>query len=79
MEVQLSAVGLAMIPIVMALVSVAKLYVDSRYAPLISLALGIAGALLIPSVSLFGSALLGGIVIGLSASGAYSGAKATFA
>lgn len=73
--VVLSANAIAVVPIVVALTSLAKMYIDSRWAPLISLALGIASAFVVPSVAFFGSPLLGGIVIGLAASGLYSGAK----
>lgn len=65
---------LALVPIVLGLVSVAKMYLDSKWAPLLSLVFGIAGAFLFPSLTL-GETIVGGIVVGLSASGLYSGAK----
>lgn len=70
---ELSMRGLALVPVVVAFTSVVKLYVDSYWAPLISLGLGVCGALLVGGVTFLDSAILGGIVVGLMASGLYSG------
>lgn len=75
---QLSASSLALVPVVVGLVAVAKIYIDSRYAPLLSLVLGVAGAFLFPAATA-GNTILVGLLIGLTASGLYSGAKATLA
>lgn len=71
--VSLSAQGLVLVPIVMALVSLVKMYVDSYWSPLFALIFGVAGSLLIGGVTLLGSPWLGGIVVGLMAAGLYSG------
>jgi len=76
--VSISPISLALIPVVLGLVSLAKIYLDSKWAPLLSLALGIGAAFLVPS-STIALTVLQGILIGLSASGLYSGVKATIA
>lgn len=65
-----------LVPIVIALTSLFKIYLGSRWAPLIALVLGIAGAFLFPTATL-GVTIISGIVIGLTASGLYSGVKTT--
>jgi len=75
MEVILSVQGVALVGVVMAITSLVKHYIDSKWSPLVALVFGIAGAYLIPSVVMFGSTLLGGIVVGLTAGGLYSGSK----
>ena len=61
-----------LIPIVTGLVSAIKTAgLPSKYAPAVSLVLGIAAAYLINDT------IVSGLVIGLSASGLYSGVKAT--
>lgn len=67
--------ALTLVPVVVALTSIIKAFItDTRYSPIISLVLGIAGALaLLPGA--VGVAIVTGIVIGLTASGLYSGAK----
>lgn len=74
--VSLSPISLALIPVVIGLVSVAKSYVSSKWAPLISLVLGIGTAFFVPAATV-GLTVLQGILIGLAASGLYSGVKAT--
>lgn len=69
---------LALVPIVMALVSLVKMYLDSRWAPLFSLAFGVIGMFLIGGNS-WQVSILAGLVVGLTGSGLYSGVKATFA
>lgn len=76
--IQVSPAIIALVPVVVGLTAMAKLYIDSRWAPLISLAFGIGGAFLFPAATV-AITILSGIVVGLSASGLYSGTKATFA
>lgn len=65
-------------PIVIGLVEVVKRAVglESRFAPAVSLALGIGVFYLLGSWSLQMN-ILGGLLVGLSASGLYAGGKAT--
>ncbi len=70
--VQLSPVALAMVPLVMACVSLLKMYTGSYWSPLISVALGVAGAFLLPGLSAT-AAIVSGLMIGLTAAGLYSG------
>lgn len=65
---------LALVPIVVGLVQVAKIYIDSKWAPLLSLLFGVGGSFLLPIATIPGT-LIGGIIIGLSASGLYGQAK----
>lgn len=74
--VQLSIASVGLVPVVLALTSLIKIYVDSRWSPLISLVLGIASAFIFPSTTI-ALTILQGLLIGLSASGLYSGVKAT--
>lgn len=67
----LSIGGLAAIPIVVGLVEMAKgLKLDSKYASLLSILLGI--GLLLLGGEVWQAAIAQGILIGLSASGLYS-------
>jgi len=69
---------LILVPIIVGLVSAIKIVgLDSRFAPILALALGVLGASVLVGFS--GSAVLGGIIAGLTASGLYSGTKATVA
>lgn len=63
---------LALIPVVVGATALVKLYLPSKWAPLIALVFGIAGAFLFPAMAI-GTTVLSGIVVGLSASGLYSG------
>jgi len=74
MEISLSAEALALVPIVMALTALAKNYMKSKWAPLMALVLGVAGMFLIPQATM-AMTILSGIVVGLTASGLYSGGK----
>lgn len=73
-----SFIGLAGVPLIVALVQVAKAWVkDERYYPLASLALGLAinlGLALAREGDL-PTAILVGLIAGLAASGLYSQAK----
>lgn len=73
--IELSGVALTLVPVVVALTSIIKAWVtDTRFAPVVSIILGIAGALLLIPGTL-GTSIVTGIVIGITASGVYSGAK----
>lgn len=73
----INAGNVATIPVVIGLVSTLKIaFMADRYAPLASLVLGIAGAFVFPATTI-PLTILAGLVIGLSASGLYSGTKAT--
>ena len=61
-------------PVILGLVSLCKLYVDSKYAPLLSLVFGLLIAIPFSNLPL-GWAILLGVLCGLSASGLYSGVK----
>lgn len=68
---------LSLIPIVIGLVQVSKIYINNRYAPLLAIVLGIVGSFLVVIDMTIGETLISGIIVGLSASGFYSGTKAT--
>lgn len=75
MEITLSLVGMGLVPVVVGLTSIVKIYVDSKWAPLVSLAFSVALAWVVPDTAVAGSVLLGGVMIGLAACGLYSGVK----
>lgn len=73
----INAGNVATIPVVIGLVSALKIsFMADRYAPLASIVLGILGAFVFPAATV-PLTILAGLVIGLSASGLYSGTKAT--
>jgi len=85
MEANLTAVlgaFLVLTPIVVGLTSVVKPLVNEKLVPLSALIIGVViaylGSLLVGGIGWSGI-VLGGLVLGLSASGLYSGAKATVA
>jgi hypothetical protein len=69
--------GILLIPLVLAITSMAKGFlpdnISGKWSPVISVLAGIAGGLLTIGVSRQG--VLTGLIIGLSASGLYSGSK----
>lgn len=68
--------GVAIIPVIMALVAFAKMLgLPTKYTPLLSLILGIVAAMVYVAPGDWRKATFDGILIGLSASGLYSGAK----
>ncbi len=75
----LSARGLALVPVTVALVSVAKYYLGEKWGPYFSplLSLGFGGILvaIVGGVTVLDSQILGGLIVGLTASGLYSGVK----
>lgn len=74
---------IAVAPLILALVQLFKMMVSERYhryAPLLSLALGLSFAwLTMPVEQSFKSSVIEGLILGLSASGLYSASKATMA
>ena len=77
--VELSGMGLTLVPVVVALTSIIKAWVsDNRLAPVVSIVLGVAGSVFLIPAELTTS-IITGIIIGLTASGAYSGAKTVVA
>lgn len=66
-----------LIPVIVGLTQIVKPFVggDSRYAPVISVVLGIIGAFLLPHETQTGMTILGGIVVALSSMGLYSGTQ----
>lgn len=77
-DLALSQEAMFLIPLVIALVEIIKqLGVPSRFAPLVSIALGVGGAFLLPgALETVQMTVLSGLVIALTASGLYSGSKA---
>lgn len=73
--IQITPQMVALIAIVVGLTQIVKPFVsDQRFYPLISLALGIAASFLVPQITI-AMTILAGLVMGLSASGAYSTGK----
>lgn len=78
MPLDIIYVNAGLVPLIIGVVGVFKTAgIPSRLAPLISLLLGVGGVLLLPYDFAIGVQILIGIGTGLSASGLYSGAKAT--
>lgn len=70
--------NIALIPVVTGIVEVAKRFgLPTHWAPLVSLALGIVSGFVYLYPGEPAQAVLAGVVIGLSASGLYSGVKNT--
>jgi hypothetical protein len=69
--------GILLIPLVLAITSMVKGFlpdnISGKWSPVVSVLAGIAGGLLVIGVSRQG--VLTGLIIGLSASGLYSGSK----
>lgn len=73
---EITGTFVALIPIVIALVGVAKgVGLSTQYAPIFAIILGILGAVGLSGLSF--PVALSGIVVGLSAMGLYSGTKTT--
>ena len=69
---------LILVPVVLGVVEAIKVAgLTSRWAPIVSVLLGIAGAMLLVG-SLDKASILQGIIAGLTASGLWSGVKKTF-
>jgi hypothetical protein len=63
------------VPIILGVTEVFKTFLPTKYAPLISLGLGIGVAFMISPAVLVGHNIVAGVIYGLSASGLYSGAR----
>ena len=75
---EISAAFLFLVPVIVGLTQVTKVSgLKSKWAPLLSIILGMLGAFVLAGVS--GTTGLGGIVAGLAACGLWSGTKTTFA
>lgn len=75
---ELSPALIALIPVIVALVQGLKQVADlGRFAPLISWGLGIVGAFLFPTDA-FSTTVMNGVLLGMAASGLYSGYRTTF-
>lgn len=78
MDVTLSINFLVLVPVVLGVVeAIKRVGMASRYAPLASLVLGVAGAYLIGGA--LNEVVIQGLIAGLSAAGLWSGVKATIA
>lgn len=79
MDFTLSTGAAALIPVVMVLVSLSKNYLDSKWSPLVALGLCLVVSLFLPTIStgdIVGN-IFQGIIMALTAMGAYSGGKMT--
>lgn len=65
-----------LVPVVMALTSLVKMYIPLRYVPVSAVALGVALSFAILPKD-FATALMQGILVGCTAAGVYSGTKTT--
>jgi hypothetical protein len=75
---EISAAFLFLVPVIVGLTQVAKVSgLKSKWAPLLSIVLGMLGAFVLAGFS--GGTALGGIVAGLTACGLWSGTKTTLA
>lgn len=78
--VNISMGAVVIVPVVVAIVQAFKMtgWVKDKYAPLVSMAVGMVIAFWTNGdVNNFSNSLLNGVLFGLSASGLYSGIKAT--
>lgn len=75
MDIINSPVLFALVPVTIGLVEVVKVTgLPDRFAPISSILIGVAlGILVLPTLI---DAILGGVIVGLSASGLYSGTRA---
>lgn len=65
---------MAFVPLVVGAVAVLKVYVNSYYAPLLSIGVGMVVSI-IATEAPWGETIINGLAIGLLASGLYSGGK----
>jgi hypothetical protein len=74
---EISTQFLVLVPVVLGVVQVAKISgLDSRYSPALSLVLGVLGTYLVGHLGA-SQDIIQGLVVGLTASGLFSGAKTT--
>ena len=78
MEVTLSTAAMGLIPIIMAVTSVSKTYIEAKWSPLIALVLSFVAAFLLVPTGDVTTTVIEAIIMGLTASGLYSGSKATY-
>lgn len=77
--ISLSAVSVALVPLVLAITQMTKgFFTDTRFIPVVSIFLGVVASFGVPHDTGAFFTAVQGVLIGLSASGLYSGAKATF-
>jgi uncharacterized membrane protein HdeD (DUF308 family) len=74
-DITFSPVFLGAVPVVIGLVQLMKNFVDARWASLVAVFLGIGVAVLVSNEP-WKPTVMGGLVIGLMASGLYSGVRA---
>ena len=76
---EISSQFLILVPVVVGLVEIVKSFLglNTRYAPLFAILFGLAGTLGLPYPGIDFSAVLQGVVVGLTASGIYSATKTT--
>lgn len=72
--IELSPMALALVPVVIGVVQVCKLFVADYWTPVVSLLVGVGGAFLLP-IETIQATVITGISLGLMASGTYSGAR----
>lgn len=75
MDISITPQIALLVPLVMGVTSLSKIYISDYWAPLVSLALGIGGSFLVPQPAL-NATILAGVMIGTMAAGFYSGTKA---
>ncbi|WP_128894448.1 hypothetical protein [Longirhabdus pacifica] len=74
--IEFEAYGIALIPVIVGLVSIMTTFgLSKRYAPIVSIVLGIIAAIVYIAPDDVKQAVLVGITIGLAASGLYSSTK----
>lgn len=76
--IELSARGLALVPVTLAVVSLIKFYSGSfgeYIAPITSVIVGGVLCYVVGGVTVLDSQILGGLIVGLMASGLYAGGK----
>lgn len=71
---KMSPLMVALIPLTMAIVGVLRIYIDSYYAPAMSLAVGLVLAVIATDTS-FSQTVIAGLVVGTSAAGTFAGFK----
>lgn len=78
--IELTTIFIALVPMVIGIVEVIKrtFAMSSRYAPLMSLLVGIASVYIYNDFVISSANILQGVVLGLTAAGLYSGTKKTF-
>lgn len=68
---------MALVPVIMAVTSVSKSYIDTKWSPLVSIALSLLASFALVSSGDVTTNVIQGILMGLAAAGLYSGGKTT--